>query len=200
MTAAPVPWTLDHLTAQEVAVPAMRQTIRALYTEVYAEEPYLRTETDARDWDENVLPRYLANAGFRFVFAREADGSTPLGFAMGTPLMPDTRWWSGMIDPLPEQMTAEDGLQTFAVYEFAVRAPYRRQGLGGAMHKALVGPWTGTRTTLTLRASSPAAVGFWDHEGYRSVGFSRPFPLAPLYTMMLRDHEPAAGWAHSAAG
>ncbi|WTW92524.1 GNAT family N-acetyltransferase [Streptomycetaceae bacterium NBC_01309] len=194
MTAAPVPWTLDHLTGQEVAVPAMRQTIRTIYTEVYAEEPYLRSESDALDWDENVLPRHLDAPGFSLVFARTAEDSIPMGFGLGVPLRADTRWWAGMVDPLPEPMTAEDGRQTFAVYEFAVRKEYRRQGLGTAMHKALVGPWTGTRTTLTLRASSPAAVGFWDSEGYRSVGFSRPFPLAPLYTMMLRDHTPASGW------
>lgn len=189
MTAAPVSWTLDHLTAQEVAVPAMRQTIRALYTEAYAEEPYLRTETDAREWEENILPRHLAEPGFRLVFARAREGSTPLGFGFGAPLGPDTRWWSGMVDPLPEPMTVEDGRQTFAVYEFGVRTDFRRTGLGTAMHEALVGPWTGTRTTLTLRPSSSAAVGFWDAQGYRSVGFSRQFPVAPLYTVMLRDHD-----------
>ncbi len=189
MTAAPVAWTLDHLTAQEVAVPAMRQTIRALYAEAYAEEPYLRTEADAREWEENILPRHLALPGFRLVFARAREGSTPLGFGLGAPLGPDTRWWSGMVDPLPEPMTVEDGRQTFAIFEFAVRTDSRRLGLGTAMHEALVGPWTGTRTTLTLRAGSAAAVGFWDAQGYRSVGFSRQFPLAPLYTMMLRDHD-----------
>ncbi|NUU24228.1 MAG: GNAT family N-acetyltransferase [Streptomycetaceae bacterium] len=194
MTAAPVPWTLDHLTAQEVAVPAMRQTIRSIYTEVYAEEPYVRTEADARDWDENVLPQHLENPGFRLVFARSKEGSIPLGFALGTALQSDTRWWSGMVDPLPERLTKEDGRETFAVYEFAVREPYRRSGLGTAMHRALIGGWTGTRTTLTLRPSAPAAVAFWDAQGYRAVGFSRPYPLAPLYTMMLRDHDPADGW------
>lgn len=194
MTTAPVPWTLDHLTGQEVAVPAMRRTIRAIYTEVYAEEPYLRSESDARDWDENVLPRHLDTPGFSLVFARTAEDSIPMGFGLGVPLGAETRWWAGMVEPLPHPMMVEDGRQTFAVYEFAVREPYRRHGLGTAMHKALVGPWTGTRTTLTLRAGSAAAVGFWDHQGYRSVGFSRPYPLAPLYTMMLRDHTPASGW------
>ncbi|HSA52318.1 MAG TPA: GNAT family N-acetyltransferase [Yinghuangia sp.] len=189
MTAAPVSWTLDHLTAQEVAVPAMRQTIRMLYAEVYAEEPYARTEEEARVWEADILPRHLAAPGFRLVFARTREGSTPLGFGLGAALTADTHWWSGMIDPLPEPMTVEDGLQTFAVHEFVVRAEFRRLGLGTAMHEALVGPWTGTRTTLTLRPSSPAAVGFWDAQGYRSVGFSRPFPLAPLHTMMLRDHD-----------
>ncbi|MDI2125709.1 GNAT family N-acetyltransferase [Yinghuangia seranimata] len=185
---APVAWTLDHLTADEVAVPAMRRTIVGLYAEVYAEPPYLRGPDDTRLWDDEVLPRHLANPGFALVFARH--GGTPMGFALGTALQPDTRWWSGMVDPLPARMTREDGAQTFAVYEFVVRKPYRRTGLGRAMHRALVGPWTGPRTTLTLRPSAPAAVAFWAAQGYRAVGFSRPDPAGPLYTMMLRDHEP----------
>lgn len=186
---APVPWTLDHIAADEVARPAMRAAIRALYTEVYAEEPYLRTEADAEAWDAGVLARHLANPYFRLVFARSTEGGVPYGFALGTALQPDTRWWSGMLDPLPDRMTREDGRQTFAVYEFVVRKQFRRQRLGTAMHRALVGPWTGTRTTLTLRPSAPAAVAFWARQGYRAVGFSRPYPLSPVYTMMLRDHE-----------
>ncbi|MGR7003084.1 hypothetical protein ACU686_42425 [Yinghuangia aomiensis] len=132
---APVPWTLDHIAADEVARPAMRAAIRALYTEVYAEEPYLRTEADAAAWDEGVLARHLANPYFRLVFARSTEGGVPYGFALGTALQPDTRWWSGMLDPLPDRMTREDGRQTFAVYEFVVRKQFRRQRLGTAMHR-----------------------------------------------------------------
>ncbi|MCF2532351.1 GNAT family N-acetyltransferase [Yinghuangia soli] len=191
MADAPLPWSLVRLTAAEAAVPAIRRTVRALYTEIYAEEPYLRTARDAQEWDENVLPRLLAAAGFRLVLAHRRPGTVPMGFALGTPLGNTTRWWSGLLEPLPEPMTRENGRQTFAVYEFAIRRPYRRLGLGRALHEALVGPWTGTRTTLTLRPSSPAAVAFWDRQGYRSVGFSRPYPTAPVYSMMLRDHDPA---------
>lgn len=189
---APVPWTLDHLSADEVARPAMRATIRDLFAEVYAERPYLRGPGDADTWARDTLARHLANPGFRLVFARAPGPTgTPYGFALGTPLLTDTRWWTGMVDPLPAAMTRENGRQTFAVYEFAIRRPHRRHGLGRAMHRALVGPWTGSRTTLTLRPSAPAAVAFWAAMGYRSVGFSRPRPADPLYTMMLRDHDPA---------
>ncbi|MGW0663339.1 hypothetical protein [Streptodolium elevatio] len=73
------------------------------------------------------------------------------------------------------------------VFEFAILPAYRRLGLGGEMHAALVGPWTGERTTVTARPEAQGAIAFWRAEGYEPLGHTRPWDTAPVHLMMVRN-------------
>ncbi|HSA51141.1 MAG TPA: GNAT family N-acetyltransferase [Yinghuangia sp.] len=178
-------WSLERFEADGAA--ERLGVLRDLYAEVYAEEPYNEGPEDVANWIGETFPRHMAMPGFAAVLARTVAG-TPAGFGYGMALPEGSRWWSGMLEPLPPEDTAETGERTFVIIEFVVRASYRRSGLGRAMHSALVSPWRGERTSLTERPDAPAAVAFWDALGYKPLGPSRPWPEAPLYTMMRRDH------------
>jgi GNAT superfamily N-acetyltransferase len=90
----------------------------------------------------------LERPGFRLATARR-DGSLA-GFAYGVFLLPDTQWWDGMLEPLPGEMTAETGSRTFALIDLGVRPELRRQGLGRALHDAVLGETSAVRATLAV--------------------------------------------------
>lgn len=178
-------WTLSRYVGRAEAEPHT-EDVRGTYAEVYAEEPYNEGPQDVAEWLAGTWPRHMDADGFALVIARVPNVGT-VGMAYGIALPAGSRWWSGMHEPLPAEEMAEDGRRTFAVIEFAIRAPYRRRGLGRAMHAALIGPWRGERTTLTARPEADAAMAFWQAEGYKPLGPSRPWDAAPLYVMMRRQ-------------
>jgi GNAT superfamily N-acetyltransferase len=123
--------------------------------------------------------------GFRLVTAES--GGEVIGFAYGYPLPPDTRWWTGLQQPLSADFTAETGHRTFVIIELAVQAPFRRRGIAARLHAALLHGLTVERVTLTVRpepeaASARTAYATW---GYRKVGQIRPWDGAPLYDSMM---------------
>lgn len=102
-------------------------------------------------------------------------------------LPPDTDWWDGTLDPLPEDFTDETTGRTFAVIELAVRKTHRRQGIGRGLYTALLHGIETQRATLLVRPepeTAPARAAYYSW-GYRKVGRVRPGPLAPVYDAMV---------------
>lgn len=162
------------------------ELVLEVYAEAYAEPPYLEgpaeVEDFARSWSARVV-----SPGFRLVLARDA--GRVVGFAFGVELQPDTRWWSGALEPLPVDMVEEWPGRTFAVIELAVLADHRQRGIGTRLHERLLADVQTERVTLAVRpepevAHARAAYERW---GYRKVGQIQPGPGLPVYDVMVAD-------------
>lgn len=159
-------------------------SILPAYEEVYAEPPYCEGARDVAEF----IDRFRAQAtrpGRRMAVA--AHGDEVVGFSFGYPLPADTRWWEGMLEPLPQDFTHETGKRSFAIIELAVRAPWRRRGIARRLHAALLDGADVERATLTVRPEPEAepARRAYTSWGYRTVGRSRPWDEAPIYDAMV---------------
>ena len=90
-----------------------------------------------------------------FVLAEARNGGYLVGYAFGMPLRPSTSWWRQLTAPLPEEVTAEHPGRTFALADLAVRASWRRQGIGRDLHDLILRSRPEERATAVL---APAAL------------------------------------------
>jgi GNAT superfamily N-acetyltransferase len=165
---------------------ARLDAILAAYEEVYVEAPYCEGPREVAEFIER-FQRQAQRPGFRLAIAE--DGGEAVGFTFGYRLPPDTVWWNGLLEPMPEEFTRETGERTFVIIELAVRKPWRRQGLAARLHAVLLDGLGVERVTLTMRpepeaAPAQQAYAAW---GYRKVGRSQPWDEAPVYDSMVLD-------------
>ena len=149
--------------------------LRALHAEVYADPPYRRADDAALFADRFGVQR--RQPGFALAEARH--GGYLVGYASGMPLRPSTSWWRSLTTAVPDEVTAEHPGRTFALIELAVRASWRRQGIGRALHDLLLGNRAEERATLTVLPAATAAQNAFQKWGWRKVA---------------RTHDPSSGW------
>jgi len=156
--------------------------LQALHGEVYAAPPYGADEDAARFADRFRVQRRQPG----FVLAEARHGGYLVGYAAGFPLRPSTSWWRHLTAPVPGEVTAEHPGRTFEVAELLVRASWRRQGIGGALHDLILRHRPEERATLTvLPAAAPAqaALRSW---GWRKVARTRdPDPGSPVADVLV---------------
>ncbi|WP_078970443.1 GNAT family N-acetyltransferase [Streptomyces natalensis] len=156
---------------------------RLVYAEVFAEEPYEETPESV----EATFRRFrsqVRKATFRGAMARTGGGE-PVGIAYGYPLSPRTGWWDRLIAPVPADISREDGQRTFGLMEFAVRAPWRRLGVGRRLHEALLTGGNEERVLLNALPDAEAAQAAYRSWGYRKVGEAHPWEDADLHDVMV---------------
>jgi ribosomal protein S18 acetylase RimI-like enzyme len=168
---------------------AQLDAILPVYEEVYAEPPYREGPREVGDFLDR-FDQQTRQPGFRLVTA--TSGHAVIGFAFGYLLSPDTQWWSGLRQSLPSAVTVETGRRTFTIIELAVRAPFRRRGIGTALHTALLHQLAAERITLAVRPEPEAdparsAYAAW---GYYKVAQTEPWHGAPIYDVMIMDLTP----------
>lgn len=158
--------------------------ILPVYEEVYAEPPYFEGPQEVAEFLDH-FDQQTSRPGFRLITAET--GGTVIGFAFGSLLPPDTHWWTGLQKPLPPAFTSETGHRTFVINELAVRAPFRKCGVGTRLHTALLHGLTAERVTLTVRPEPEAAPArrAYTAWGYRKVGQIQPWEGAPTYNAMV---------------
>jgi GNAT superfamily N-acetyltransferase len=156
--------------------------LRGLHAEVYASPPYGRSD-DAT----------LFAARFRvqsrqpgFALAEARHGGYLVGYAAGMPLRPSSSWWRELTTPVPADVTAEHPGRTFALTELLVRASWRRQGIGRALHDLLLRNRPEERATLiVLPAATPAQTAF-QNWGWRKVARTRdPDAGSPISDVLI---------------
>ena len=156
--------------------------LQALHGEVYAAPPYGADGDAARFADRFRVQRRQPG----FVLAEARHGGYLVGYAAGFPLRPSTSWWRHLTAPVPGEVTAEHPGRTFEVAELLVRASWRRQGIGGALHDLILRHRPEERATLTvLPAAAPAqaALRSW---GWRKVARTRdPDPGSPVADVLV---------------
>ncbi len=108
-----------------------------------------------------------------FVLAEARHGGYLVGYAFGMPLRPSTDWWRRLTTPLPEEATAEHPGRTFALVELVVRASWRRQGIGRALHDLILQNRPEERATLTVPPAATPAQNAFRNWGWRKVARTR---------------------------
>ncbi|MFD5392842.1 GNAT family N-acetyltransferase [Streptomyces sp. NPDC127097] len=155
---------------------------RLVYAEVFAEEPYGETSETVEATFRGFRPQ-VRKATFRAALACTAGGE-PVGIAYGYPLSSNTGWWDRVITPVADDLRREDGQRTFGLMEFAVRAPWRRLGVGRRLHAALLAGGNEERVLLNALPDAEAAQAAYRSWGYRKVGEARPWEGAPLHDVL----------------
>jgi GNAT superfamily N-acetyltransferase len=139
--------------------------LQALHAEVCADEA------------DNAVPfadRFRVQRrqpGFTLVEARH--GGYLVGYAFGMPLRPSTDWWRYLTAPLPGEVTAEHPGRTFALAELVVRASWRRQGTGRALHDLILRDRPEERAALTVPPAAAPAQNAFRNWGWRKVARTR---------------------------
>src|SRR5207248_3279873 len=92
-----------------------------------------------------------------------------------------TSWWRHLTTPLPGDVTAEHPGRTFALTELLVRAAWRRQGIGRALHDAVLADRPEERATLAVPPAAAAAQQALHAWGWQKVARTRgPRPGSPV--------------------
>lgn len=162
---------------------ALTAELRDLYGAAYAEPPYRDGPTEVAEFVAE-WPELVARPGFRLAVARTGAGG--LGaFALGHEVGPDGWWPENLPDPAGDGPgrgvpTRRPG-RSFGIAELGVHPAWRRHGLAGLVHRALLAgraePWV----VLWVRGDAPAAVATYRRWGYRHVGAA---PGRPPYEVM----------------
>ena len=139
--------------------------LQALRAEVYADPPYQRPDAAGLFADRFRVQR--RQPGFALAEARH--GAYLVGYATGMPLRPSTSWWREVTTPLPDEVTAEPPGRTFALTDLLVRAAWRRQGIGRALHDLILAGRKEERATLTVPPAATAAQQAFREWGWRRV-------------------------------
>jgi GNAT superfamily N-acetyltransferase len=125
-----------------------------------------------------------------FALAEARHGGYLVGYASGLPLRPSTSWWRGLTTPLPADVTTEHPGRTFALTGLAVRASWRRQGIGRQLHDLLLRDRAEERATALVPPGAGAAQRAFAAWGWRKVARARgddgaDDPDAPVLDVML---------------
>ena len=132
-----------------------------------------------------------------FALAEARHGGYLVGYASGMPLRPSTSWWRDLTTTVPDDVTAEHPGRTFALTELAVRASWRRQGIGRALYDLVLGGREEERATLAVLPAATAAQQAFRQWGWHKVARSadpRPGPPAPgalVYDILVRTRRSA---------
>ena len=136
----------------------------------------LRAEVCA-DEDDDAVPfagRFVVQRRQPgFVLAEARHGGYLVGYAFGMPLRPSTDWWRYLTTPLPGEVTAEHPGRTFALVELVVRASWRRQGIGRALHDLILQDRPEERAALTVPPAATPAQNAFRNLGWRKVARTR---------------------------
>jgi GNAT superfamily N-acetyltransferase len=166
-----------------VAARANASALIEVYAEIYADkvaDPFFSVDRFAERFRS-----HSSGPGYELVTAELGD--TLIGYAYGVTLRADTRWWNGLLDPLPAELIRETGDRTFALNEIMVRAPWQGRGVARRLHDALMSHRPEERATLLVEQENTAAKAAYTRWGWRRIGRLQPFPDAPMYEAMLLD-------------
>jgi ribosomal protein S18 acetylase RimI-like enzyme len=161
------------------AVPPMREDLLAVHVDARAElldQPFYSA---GRFWER--FENYLRQPGFDLV-AGTVDGLL-VGYAFGSTLPPETKWWSELEGADPE-FTVETGARTFAFREILVRKAFQRRGYAHRLHDELLAGRREERAALGVRSDNPARL-LYQRWGWVRVGYSQPFPDSPRFESMV---------------
>jgi ribosomal protein S18 acetylase RimI-like enzyme len=112
-----------------------------------------------------------------------------VGFGYGFTVPPDTKRWSGLVEPLSVQVTSEWPGRTFLLFDYAVASAYRGRGIGRRLHDALLGSRPEERATLTVQPTAIETKRIYEHWGWYQVGQVEGGPTAAArrFDVYLRD-------------
>lgn len=143
-----------------------------VYTAAYGER------WDGRYWSRaNFVAwfgRHLVTQPVRMFVA--CDGDVLVGWIYGFRLPPDTGWWDRLEGRLPEAVAAATAAGRVEFFtEFVVLPPYRQQGIGTRLYRALSETWTeADYATMAVLTDNDGARRLYDRWGWRVIGHKAP--------------------------
>lgn len=168
-------------------VDKVRQLLVDIHVEVRGDFGLMdRPFNSAKRFDER-LSSYASRPGWETVIGY--DGGEAVGYAFAVPLAPDSRWWSSMLTPLPDEYTTETGARTLALNEILVRQQWRGTDTARRIHDELLSERTEERVTLLVNpeAGNGKVKAVYESWGYEQIGDQQPFPDSPRFAVMMRD-------------
>ena len=154
--------------------------IAALHAEIHTGPPY---QPNVDNGNKLFAARFrVLRRQPGFVLATAWHGGYLVGYATGIPLRPSTSWWRGLTTAVPAGITDEHPGRTFALTDLAVRASWRRQGIGRALHDLIMDGRDEERATAAVLPAATAAQQAFQQWGWHKVARSedpRPGPPAP---------------------
>jgi len=156
--------------------------LHAVHAEVYADPPFERHDDAASFAGRFRVQRRQPG----FVLAEARRGGYLVGYATGMPLRPSTSWWRDLTTPLPDDVTAEYPGRTFALTDILVRASWRRQGIGRALHDLILQSRPQERATLAVLPGATPAQSAFQSWGWRKIARTRdPRPGSPVSDILV---------------
>jgi GNAT superfamily N-acetyltransferase len=158
--------------------------LSAVYAEGYNEPPYDFGVEEILLFRTRFQGQWT-RTGFSLVTAR-SEGEL-VGFIFGFTLPLASGWWSGLLNPLPPDVTEERPGRTLAIIEMVVRRTWRRQGVATTMHYMLLADRREERATLAAHPEADAAQAAYARWGYRKVTqVVNQLPGNPVYDLLVK--------------
>ncbi len=143
-----------------------------VYAAAFAAPPYSQPLESAAKFGDVLVARHAPREGFRCVVAR-TDASI-VGFGYGTTSRPGN-WWHDAISPaLPSSLRERWLGDAWALAELAVEPRGQGQGIGSALHTALLERVRHPTAVAQVRCEAPA-LRFYEKHGWTQLvsGFVR---------------------------
>lgn len=142
------------------AAPALAARVWRVYDDVFADQ-------DEESWRSDTFDRHTARPDFRLAIARDA--GEVVGFAYGYTGHRGEYWPDRVVEALgPVADTWVGG--HFEFVELAVLPAYRRRGIGGDLHDALMSDLPHQRALLSTAAATTPAVRLYRSRGWERIG------------------------------
>lgn len=130
---------------------------------------------------DEIVPRHLERAGFRFVAEHDDEGRLA-GFAYGY-RGGAGEWWHDLVARAMDGAARERWLAPghFELVELAVRPDLRRHGIGGQLHDALLADLDSPSAVLSTEQDNEPALALYGGRGWQvvlpEIDFGPDFPL-----------------------
>jgi ribosomal protein S18 acetylase RimI-like enzyme len=124
-------------------------------------------------WRESTLARHAVRRDFRMAVAYQ-DSSAPVGFAYGYVGELGQFWPDRVAGALPAATVRDWVGGHFEFVELAVLSSFRRRGIGGALHDALMTDLPSDRALLSTDDEDTPAVRLYRSRGWRRLGQLEP--------------------------
>ena len=163
--------------------------VSGLYQAVFSLPPFSGDDAEFAN-QRSYYPVMTTRPGFRLTTA--SAGDEHVGFGYGFLLPADTRWWTGLANPVGGEFAREDGHRTFAVIDYGVLPAWRGRGVGGAIHDELLGGSGARRATLSVQPKAVETEEIYRRWGWRKVSVKKmdpPVP-APVFDILVLDTMP----------
>jgi GNAT superfamily N-acetyltransferase len=150
-------------------------------------EPPSHWHEEESELHRGRLLKLLDDPAFGIAVARV--GEELVGFAYGFTVPSDSTRWSRLLVPVANEVAREWPGRTFMLFDFAVRAAYRGQGVGRALHNQLLASRSEQRATLAVEPDTTQSKQIYEHWGWHCVGEMRGAPgeSSPSFEIYLRD-------------
>ncbi len=167
----------------------LADAVSGLYQAVFSLPPFSGDDDEFAN-QRSYYPAMTARPGFRLTTARAGDKH--VGFGYGFLLPADTRWWTGLADPVSEKFAREDGTRTFALIDYGVLPAWRGLGVGRAIHDELLAGSGARRATLSVQPKAAETEEIYRRWGWRNVSVKKmdpPVP-APVFDILILEEMP----------